>query len=130
MKPLNRIFSKFDLLLKYTKADQMSYLEENHTRLSKHVDINYWWYCKELEPLQIVAYSHNFCHWLFFSVLPNSFMVLVAKFQIVSNFDIECNPFLNFIAMHLGWWFISRCFMLFDDVFKTFLNYPLLLPSL
>ena len=31
-----------DLLLKYTKADQMIYLEENHTRLSKHVDINYW----------------------------------------------------------------------------------------
>ena len=123
MKPLNGMFlTKFDFLLKYIKADRMIYLEENHASLWKHVTINYWWYYKELKPHQIMVYSHHFCHWLFFSLFPNSFIVLGVKFQVVANCHLECNPFLNFVVMYLGWWFISRCFMLFVDVFKTLLN--------
>ena len=120
LKPLNETFlSKYDLLVKYLVADWMSYWEQMYTRLLTHVDIDYWKYYNELIPLQeflVVVHSHHFCLWLSFF-----YIFRCQKVQIARNFNFEYNPILSFFDIYLGWWFISKCFSLLDDMLKIFL---------
>ena len=53
MKTLNEmLLNKYDLFVKYSVADQMTYLEQKYARLLNHADIDYWQYYNELISLQ------------------------------------------------------------------------------
>ena len=45
MKTVNEMFlGKYDLLVNYSVADRINYLEQNYTSLWNHAGIDYWQY--------------------------------------------------------------------------------------